>query len=74
MKFSQQIWFKNLLQLETLQRYYKNNALYIHKERVQDLINQQRKALADVEYLDLNSIANVINEFENPSIEDINFL
>ena len=48
-------------------------ALYIDKERVQDLINQQRTNLADVEYLDLNSIANVINEFENPNIDDVKF-
>ena len=38
-------------------------ALYIDKERVQDLINQQRTNLADVEYLDLNSIANIIEKF-----------
>ncbi len=43
-------------------------ALYIDKERVQDLINQQRTNLADVEYLDLNSIANIIQNFENPII------
>ncbi len=45
-----------------------DKALYIDKERVQDLINQQRKNLADVEYLDLNSIANIIQNFENPII------
>ena len=43
-------------------------ALYLDKERVQDLINQQRTNLADVEYLDLNSIANIIESFENPTI------
>ncbi len=43
-------------------------ALYIDKERVQDLINQQRTNLADVAYLDLNSIANIIQNFENPII------
>ena len=47
-------------------------ALYLDKERVQTLIDQQRTSLADVDYLDLNSIANVINNFENPTIESEN--
>ncbi len=49
-------------------------ALYLDKERIQTLIDQQRTNLADVDYLDLNSIANVINNFENPSTESENTL
>lgn len=47
-------------------------SLYLDKEKIQTLINQQRKTLADVEYLDLDSVTNVINDFENPSIESEN--
>ncbi len=47
-------------------------ALYLNKEKIQGLINQQRTNLADVEYLDLDSIANVIESFENPSVVDEN--
>jgi hypothetical protein len=39
-------------------------SLYLDKEKIQTLINQQRKTLADVEYLDLDSIANVINDLK----------
>ena len=48
------------------------NSLYLNKEKIQGLINQQRTNLADVEYLDLDSIANVIESFENPSVVDEN--
>ena len=41
--------------------------LYLNKAKVQTLINQQRTILADVEYLDLNSVANIVKSFENPS-------
>ena len=47
-----------------------DKALYLDKEKIQDLISQQRTNLADVKYLDLDSIANIINNFENPTIED----
>lgn len=40
-------------------------ALYINKEKIQNLIDQQRTTLADVEYLDLDSIAKVVETFEN---------
>ena len=46
------------------------NSLYLNKEKIQDLINQQRKNLADVKYLDLDSVANVIECFENPSVAE----
>ena len=42
-------------------------ALYLNKEKVQKLIAQQRTNLADVSNLDLNSISNIINNFENAS-------
>lgn len=35
-------------------------ALYIDKEKVQNLIDQQRTILADVDYLDLDSVANIL--------------
>ena len=40
--------------------------LYVDKNKIQTLINQQRRNLADVEYLDLDSAANVIENSENP--------
>ena len=43
-------------------------ALYLNKEKLQDLIDQQRTILADVEYLDLDSAANIVKNFENPKI------
>ena len=42
---------------------------YADKEKIQELINKQRKTLAEVEYLDLDSIANKIKTFENPNFE-----
>lgn len=42
--------------------------LYANKEKIQDLIDQQRTNLADVAYLDLDSIAKEIESFENPKI------
>ena len=47
-------------------------ALYIDKEKVQNLIDQQRTILADVDYLDLDSAANILKDFENPTIEGKN--
>ena len=47
-------------------------ALYLNKEKVQNLIAQQRTNLADVSYLDLNSINNIIQNFENPSVSEKN--
>ena len=43
-------------------------ALYLDKEKIQALINQQRKNLAEVDYLDLNSVAKIVKKFENPQI------
>lgn len=34
--------------------------LYVDKKKVQDLITQQRTNLAEVSYLDLNSVTNII--------------
>ena len=47
-----------------------DKSLYLDKKRIQTLINQQRTNLADVEYLDLNSIANIIETFANPQISE----
>ena len=49
--------------------------LYIDKTKIQDLIDKQRTNLAEVEYLDLDSIAKIIKDFKNPNIEsaDENF-
>ena len=46
--------------------------LYMDKEKIQTLIDQQRTNLADVDYLDLDYIANVIRNFENPKVSDEN--
>ena len=47
-------------------------SLYLDKEKVQNLINQQRTNLAEVEYLDLDSIAKIVENFENPKILEEN--
>ena len=47
-------------------------ALYMEKEKIQTLIDQQRTNLADVEYLDLDSVAKVVEKFENPKVFDKN--
>ena len=47
-------------------------ALYLNKEKIQTLIAQQRTNLADVEYLDLDSAAKVVENFENPKFESEN--
>ena len=44
--------------------------LYVDKKRIQDLIGKQRTNLADVDYLDLDSIAKIIENFENPIVSD----
>ena len=38
------------------------------------MIDQQQKILADVEYLDLDSVAKIVKEFENPSIDSMKFV
>ena len=43
---------------------------YLDKEKIQALIDKQRTNLADVEYLDLDSVAKVVENFENPSVEE----
>jgi hypothetical protein len=42
-------------------------SLYLNKEKIQNLISQQRINLADVTYLDLDSIDSIIQNFENAS-------
>ena len=42
------------------------------QEKIQDLIDKQRKTLADVAYLDLDSVANIVNDFENPKLSEVN--
>lgn len=42
---------------------------YLDKEKIQTIINQQRTNLADVEYLDLDLVAKIVKDFENPSVE-----
>ena len=46
--------------------------LYLDKEKVQNLIAQQRINLAEVSYLGLNSINNIIQNFQNPSLSEKN--
>lgn len=43
--------------------------LYVDKERIQNLIDQQRTILADVDYLDLDSVTKIVESFENPTVE-----
>ena len=46
------------------------NADYLNKEKIQALIDKQRTNLADVEYLDMDSVAKVVEKFENPSVDE----
>ena len=43
-------------------------ALRVDKEKIQTLIDQQRRTLAEVEYLDLEDVAKVVKDFVNPPI------
>lgn len=45
-------------------------AIYLDKEKIQALINKQRKNLAEVGYLDLDSAAKIIEDFENPKLSE----
>ena len=47
--------------------------LYVDKMKIQTLIDQQRTNLAEVEYLDLDSIANIVENFENPKTPEENY-
>ena len=47
-------------------------SLFLDKEKVQNLIDQQRTILADVDYLDLDSVAKIVENFENPKVSDEN--
>ena len=40
--------------------------MYLDKEKIQALIDQQRTILADVDYLDLDSVAKIVENFDNP--------
>lgn len=44
--------------------------LYADKQKIQALIDKQRTILADVEYLDLEDVAKIVENFENPTLED----
>lgn len=45
---------------------------YLNKEKIQALIDKQRTNLADVEYLDLDLVAKIVQDFENPSVKEEN--
>jgi hypothetical protein len=47
-----------------------NKLLYADKKRIQDLISQQRTTLAEVGYLDLNTVAKVVQNFQNPKLPE----
>ena len=44
--------------------------LYVDKAKIQALIDKQRTNLADVEYLDLDSVAKILQNFENSSVDE----
>lgn len=44
--------------------------LYANKEKIQDLIAKQQTNLADVNYLDLNFVTKIVENFENPKFID----
>lgn len=41
------------------------------QRKIQALIDKQRINLADVEYLNLEDVANIVNNFENPEVPEI---
>ena len=43
-----------------------NKTLFVDKEKIQTLIDKQRTNLAEVEYLDLDNVVKVVENFENP--------
>ena len=45
----------------------------LNKEKIQTPINQQRTNLADVEYLDLDSVAKILQNFENTKHKRLHF-
>lgn len=44
--------------------------MYANKEKIQNLIDKQRRTLAEVDYLDLNSAAKIVKDFESPKLSD----
>lgn len=48
--------------------------LYVDKDKIQDLITKQRINPAEVNYLDLDFVAKVVNKFENPNFSMENVL
>lgn len=44
--------------------------IYADKEKIQTLIGKQRRTLAEVDYLDLNSAAKIVENFENPKLPE----
>ena len=40
--------------------------LYVNKEKIQNLIDKQQRTLTEVTYLDLDFVAKIIKNFENP--------
>lgn len=51
----------------------KNFTFLNNKEKIQAPINQQRKTLAEVEYLDLDSVAKIVQNFENTKHKRLHF-
>ena len=47
--------------------------LYADKEKIQTLIDKQRRTLAEVGYLDLDDVAKIVKDFNNPDILGNNF-
>jgi hypothetical protein len=47
-----------------------NKLLYVDIKKIQDLISQQRTTLAEVGYLDLNTVANIVKNFQNPKLPE----
>ncbi|MFV0554437.1 MAG: hypothetical protein ACK5LR_07005, partial [Mangrovibacterium sp.] len=50
-----------------------DKAIYLNKEKIQNLIDQQRTNLADVKYLDLDLTSKIIEDFDNGKNSDIKF-
>ena len=51
-----------------------SDALYLPKEKIQTLIDQQQRNLAEVDYLDLDNVAKMISHFAYASTKVMVFL
>ena len=62
-------WLKEKDNQEWLNWINQGKARYLNKNKLQELINQQRTNLAEVEYLDLKPVESILQQ--NPAVNDL---